>query len=120
MGQMRFLVPRPEQISELAVQCAYLAGMEGIPWRSVNRCEGDLLIIERELNESGCLFIPWDEENHGRLVLSTATLMERDQPYNLPVELARGTINRLRHQASEWQAMIWLRRKRPPIFLSSP
>ena len=31
--------------------------------------------------------------------------MERERPYNLPVELARGTLNRLRHQAHEWQTM---------------
>ena len=27
MGQLRFTIPQPEQVSDLAVECAYLAGM---------------------------------------------------------------------------------------------
>jgi hypothetical protein len=34
---------------------------------------------------------------------ATATLMERPQPYQLLVELARGKVNQLRCQASDWQ-----------------
>ena len=33
--------------------------------------------------------------------------MERPRPYNLPVELARGTLNRLRNQVSLWQRRAW-------------
>ena len=35
---------------------------------------------------------------------ATATLMERPHPYQLLVELARGKVNQLRCQASDWQA----------------
>jgi hypothetical protein len=31
--------------------------------------------------------------------------MERDRPYRLPLELARGTLNRLRNQLADWQCM---------------
>ena len=49
--------------------------------------------------------VPWQVEGHGLLALSTATLLERWEPYHLPLELARGTINRLRDQLFEWQAI---------------
>jgi len=37
------------------------------------------------------------------LVLSTASLMEREPRYHLPVELARGTLNRVRNQLAAWE-----------------
>jgi hypothetical protein len=36
-------------------------------------------------------------------MLSTASLMERPEPYHLQVELARGTLNRLRNQIAGWE-----------------
>ena len=37
-------------------------------------------------------------------MLSTATLMERREPYDLPIELARGTLNRLRNEVATLQS----------------
>jgi hypothetical protein len=45
----------------------------------------------------------WQVPGHGNLVLSTSTLMVRDEPYHLPVEMARGTLNRLRNQRAAWE-----------------
>ncbi len=105
MGQMRFVAPRPERVSQAAVERAYLAGMEGVPWLSRNARTGDQIVIDREISESGNLYIPWNVEGYGQVVLSTASLMERPQPYQLSVELARGTLNRLRGQVAAWQAL---------------
>lgn len=103
MGQMRFLVPRPERVPKDAVQRAYMAGMEYVPWPCRTRWENDQLILERDIEDSGNLFIPWQIAERGELVLSTASLMERAEPYNLPLELARGTITRLRNQLALWE-----------------
>ena len=43
----------------------------------------------------------WD--GYGETILSTASLMERDQAYLLEVELARGTLNRIRNQVANWE-----------------
>ena len=99
---MRFLHPRRQMLPPVATEFAYLAGMEGIPWESTNRWEESILVIERAIDESGNLYIPWEVEGHGQLVLSTASLMERDEAYHLPLELARGTLNRIRNYAAEW------------------
>lgn len=104
MGLMRFLVPQRERVSDEAVQRAYIAGLDTFPTPAHKSWEGDhLLRLDRSIDESGNLFIPWRVDGHGELLLSTASLMERDEPYHLPVELARGTVNRLRTQADVWQ-----------------
>jgi hypothetical protein len=77
--------------------------MDCIPWLSQTAWVEGELVVEREIRESGNLYIPWTVTGRGELVLCTASLMERKQPYHLPVELARGTLNRLRNQAAAWQ-----------------
>lgn len=103
MGVMRFTVPDPNCLSEEAISRAYVMGLDCIPTPSEKRLEYDQLIIEREIDESGNLHIPWDVDGFGQLLLSTASLMERDQPYLLPLELARGTVNRMRSKAEIWR-----------------
>jgi len=107
---MRFVVPSEKRIAEGAVECGYLSGIEGIPWRG--RCvwrpdSTDVpgfrgLVIERSVSDSGNFCIPWTVDGYGELALTTASLMERARPYNLPVELARGALNRWRNQAADW------------------
>src|SRR5688572_6954255 len=103
MGQMRFLIPQPERLPPAAAEQAYLAGAEGIPWECKTTQSGTALTIERDTRESGYLYFPWNVPSRGLMTLSSGSLMERPKPYHLPVELARGTINRLRNQVSVWQ-----------------
>ncbi|MBM4094184.1 MAG: hypothetical protein FJ276_32975 [Planctomycetes bacterium] len=104
MGQMRFFAPSPDELLPHAVELAYLAGVEGVPWRSRNQwCDG-VLQISRSVSESGNLFVPWNVPGHGHRVLSTGTLMERSEPYCLVTELARGTLSRARCLATELDA----------------
>ena len=108
MGQFRFLAPPDDHMPPEAFASAYLAGMEGIPWASTNRREptenaAEEYVLERNIGESGNLFIPWRVDGHGELMLSTASLMEREGTYHLSLELARGVLNRLRNQLFEWE-----------------
>jgi len=105
MGQMRFLVTPAERITSEVLDLAYLTGADRTPWPVRVERDGDLLILERGVSESACLTLPWAVERHGVLALSTATLLERPEPYRLPLELARGTVLRLREQRFEWQAV---------------
>ena len=104
MGQMRLVIPRPERLVPQAVEQAYLAGLEGIPWECKTTAAGNSVIIERDTKESGYLYFPWNVAGHGTVMLVSGSLMERPKPYHLPVELARGTLNRLRNQSCQWQA----------------
>ncbi len=104
MGQMRFYAPTPEKLLPHAVELAYLAGLEAIPWRSCNHFSDTVLTLERSISESGNLYIPWDIPGIGQRVLSTCTLMEREQPYDLATELARGTLHRVRTLVADMEA----------------
>jgi hypothetical protein len=105
MGLLRFVTPQRDRITDIAVQLAYVAGLDRIPTPSSKSWEEDgLLRLERSIDESGNLYVPWPVDEHGERLLCTASLMERERPYHLPVELARGTLNRLRTRAEGWNA----------------
>ncbi len=104
MGQMLFAIPRPERLVPGAAEQAYLASGDAIPWECRVTLNSDALAIERDTRESGYLYFPWKVAERGLVQICSGSLMERPKPYNLPVELARGTLNRLRNQASVWQS----------------
>jgi hypothetical protein len=60
--------------------------------------------LRRAVDESGFVQVPWEVDEVGRVMVGSATLMERPQPYHLPLELARGKLNQVRCQAHDWQA----------------
>jgi hypothetical protein len=103
MGQMLFRIPQPERIIPGAAEFAYLASNDGIPWECRVTLAESALAIERDTRESGYVYFPWKVTGRGLVQLYSGSLMERAKPYNLPVELARGTLNRVRNQLSLWQ-----------------
>jgi hypothetical protein len=82
---------------------AYISGLEGIPWAGRNRIEDDCLVIDRGVNESGKLSIVWPTKEYGAILLTTGSLRCSDQPYWLQLELARGTLHRIRGRGLDWQ-----------------
>ncbi|MFO0942955.1 MAG: hypothetical protein U0930_19635 [Pirellulales bacterium] len=105
MGNLRFKVTDPQKVDAKVWQTAYITGMEGIPWLCRHQIREDQFIISRELDESGKLNIVWPTRTHGNLCLSTTSLRLREESYVLVVELARGTLSRLKTQTAEWQRM---------------
>lgn len=111
MGQMGFRLHRRDHIPEGGVGRIYVAGSEDVPWSTFATWLGDELIVERAVNDSGYVYVPWMVDGHGQYLLGTTTLMERQRPYLLDVELARGLIQRLRSRLFIWE---WLGLKTPP------
>jgi hypothetical protein len=105
VGTLRFIVPQADRVSERAVQQAYLAGFDGIPAYCRARTSPGELIIEREGVESAKLYLPWPIEGFGTPLVVTGTLQQRERPYLLPVELARGKLNQTRNQLADWQQL---------------
>ncbi|MAV37893.1 MAG: hypothetical protein CMJ59_20840 [Planctomycetaceae bacterium] len=103
MGQMRFLVPHKEQLPQDALDWAFLDGIDAVPWPCRFHWEGDELVVDRAVDESGSFHLPWHVTDEGPVTLQTASLIQREARYSLPVELARGTVNRLRNFAAEWR-----------------
>ncbi len=105
MGTMTFLLPGDlgaDAVRELERACV-AGGPDNMPWPTEVRVEGDRLLVRRGVDESGYLVAPWAINGTGRLMGATATLMEREQPYQVQLELARGKVNQLRCQASDWR-----------------
>ncbi len=103
MGDLRFTVPETQDFDPRVWETAYITGIEGIPWHCRSRLDGPQFTIGREIDESGKLNIVWPTRQFGNLSLATTSLRISDSSYALVVELARGTVHRLRNQTSEWQ-----------------
>jgi hypothetical protein len=105
MGPLRFRVPNARAYDSQIWSTAFVSGIEGIPWASRNRIEDDCLVIERKVAESGKLSVIWPTEEYGPIMLSTASLRCQEAPYWLHVELARGTIHRIKGRGVDWQRL---------------
>jgi hypothetical protein len=105
MGLMRLIVHDRDRIPPGGLEHVHMCGSEDLPWFARVYFSGDQLVIERNESESGRVFVPWKVGESSPVLLNTSTLMERDQPYVLEVELARGTANTLRNQLAQWESM---------------
>ena len=105
MGTMIFLLPanlNAQAASEL--ERSWVAACpEQIPWPTQAKVELNRLIVQRQVTESGTLVAPWSIDSAGRIMTTSGTLIERPQPYQLLLELARGKVNQVRSQALFWQ-----------------
>lgn len=104
MPTMSFRVPAglPQSLLDDLLQSSVAGGHDRAP--TATRCElrDGHLVLTREINESGPAYVPWEIANIGRVVNTTTTLMFRERPYDLAVELARGKVNQVRNQYSDW------------------
>jgi Glycosyl hydrolase family 10 len=105
MGTMTFDLPaRLPEDARSALECASVAGgQDCMPYTTQVLVDQDQMILTRQVDESGCLLTPWSVNGTGRVMVSSATLMERLKPYQLALELARGKINQVRGQDSDWR-----------------
>jgi hypothetical protein len=106
MGTMTFHLPsgQPEPPGTDLDRACLAGGYDNMPAPTqVVRSPGELRLI-RDVDESGYLVVPWEMNGVGRLMGSSATLIERPTPYQLAVELARGKVNQVRGQAADWRS----------------
>jgi hypothetical protein len=104
MGTMSFrLPPEPPASATDDLRHACLAGgFDNAPGPTQTTIQSDRLTLKRAVDESGFLITPWPVNGVGRVMTSTATLMERAEPYSLAVELARGKVNQVRNHVADW------------------
>ena len=104
MGTLSFAITPPqlaEERSELSL--SFISGMDRMPSRTQVEVRKGMLSCSRCIPESGMLNVPWPVDDFGLVMLRTATLRERPEPYHLQVELARGKTNQLRNIAADWE-----------------
>jgi len=93
----------PDLALQLERSCL-AGGPDNMPYATVVQRQGDMLLLTRNVEESGYLVAPWQIEGMGQLMGASATLMQRQAPYQMLVELARGKVNQVRSQAADWQS----------------
>ncbi len=105
MGTMTFQLPAglPRNAARDLDRACLAGGPDNMPWPTELRQDADLLSLERAVNESGNLVAPYEMGDLGRLMGTSATLMERTTAYRFLVELARGKVNQLRCQLFDWR-----------------
>ena len=103
MGEFKFRLPHHWSLDRRQSAAIHTVGLDGIPWPCKISLKDSLLIVSRNRNESGKTYVPYLFPKYGELLIATGTLPERPQSYSLLLELARGTLNRLRNQLSIWQ-----------------
>src|SRR5262245_59855103 len=110
MGQLRFRLQERDRLPDDALSRIFVAGADEFPWSTRSSWRGDELVVNRAGDDSGAVYVPWRVDGHGQYLLASSTLIERDRPYLLEVELARGMIQRLRTRLFLWE---WLGLKTP-------
>jgi len=104
MGVMQFRIHPSELLHDWPqVHRAYMGSSDGRVYPTRLEVIENMLVCRRPTAESCKLFVCWPVPGRGCPVLSTTCLRERDEPYLLPVELARGKISQLRDQAGAWE-----------------
>jgi hypothetical protein len=102
MGSFQFQATE-ELLCNSSLDRAYLTGVEGLPWRTQIQPVTGGFVAERNIDETAILHFPWKSARIGDVMLCTSCLMHRDRPYDLLLELARGTVNRVRTFAADLQ-----------------
>lgn len=104
MGVMRFMV-YPETLMEdwPELQRAYVSGFDGRVFPTRVEVEGNVFACRRSNAESGKVHVALPIPGFGRPSVSTSSLPEREAPFLLAVELARGRISQLRDQLAAWE-----------------
>lgn len=103
MADLLFSIRLAKGFDPRVWETAYITGIEGIPWFCQHELSGDEFRIGRQIDESGKLHLLWPTKSAGTVCLSTTSLRPVDHPYQLAVEIARGTLYQLKTQTDEWQ-----------------
>ena len=104
MGLIRFAVHPASLLEDWPeVYRGYLSGSDGRVFPTRIEVADQIVGCRRTTSESCKFHVAFPVRDFGRPFVNTASLPEREQPYLLVVELARGKIVQIRNQASAWE-----------------
>ncbi len=81
---------------------AYIVGTDDVPLRADFNVEGGIIECSKRAAGPAGIALLWNVEGVGRVIVETIRVQERDRPYILQVELARGRLLRLIHKLEDW------------------
>ena len=92
-----------ELVKGFELHGAYMFGSDGMAVRRARvQFANGLLYCERPNQETSGLALLWPVEGFGRVLLQTACLPDREEPYNLNLELARGRLMQIINRREDW------------------
>ncbi|HCS55140.1 MAG TPA: glycoside hydrolase [Planctomycetaceae bacterium] len=104
MGLMRFDLGSDATLEHKErFEHAFVTNYDGAVFPTRIEIHGQQLHCIRQKSDSGKLNISWPVSGFGTPILRTTSLNERDVPYILAVELARGQICEIKDQAASWE-----------------
>ena len=104
MGLIRFAVHPASFLADWhEVHAGYLTGADGRIFSSRIEILDNIVGCRRTSSESAKFHVAWPVKDFGRIIIPTGSLPEREIPYLLVVELARGKIVQVRNQAAQWE-----------------
>ncbi|MHC5092178.1 MAG: endo-1,4-beta-xylanase [Planctomycetota bacterium] len=91
-------------LKSLSLAGAYLFGADMIPLRRVDKIafENGVLECQKKSRDSAGLSLLWPIKGNGQLLLNTTRLPEREEPYNLNLELARARLMQITLKREDW------------------
>jgi len=81
---------------------AHVLGADRVPVRADLKFSAGELVCDPRTRGAAALAIMWQVRGVGRVLLETPRLLERNEPYNLHVELARGQLMRISQKREDW------------------
>jgi hypothetical protein len=101
---MRFQVFKDGKVVDKFTLCgAYLFGTDGIAIRRAQiTFKNGIIECEKPTQETAGLALLWPIDGFGRVLLPTTCLPEREQPYNLNVEIARAKLMQIINKREDW------------------
>ncbi len=100
---LRFVVNRDgNPVREMDLAGAYLVGSDGVPLRAELEFHDSQVVCAKRADGPAALALLYPVPGCGTMLLETSRLMDREQPYNLPLELARGRLMRISLKREDW------------------
>ena len=84
-------------------ETGYAYGFDLMPWQTHIEYAPGLITASVDGNESLRFCCPWYVKGMGLITLSTGSLLQRERPYCLPLEMARSKIGSVRGQVYDWK-----------------
>lgn len=81
---------------------AYVVGSDDVPLRAEISFKNGIITCKKRAAGPAGLALLWEVENAGLIMLETIRVQERERPYILQVELARGRLMRIANKSEEW------------------
>ena len=102
LGSLQLVVPESIAANRRVLATMHMVRFDLVPWPGRLSVAGNCVSLLRNVGHSGMVLLAYPVPGYGEVTLRTGTLPERPTPYHLPIELARGTLDRLRNQMSLW------------------